>query len=305
MITIGSGWLSDRIDPRILLVVYYALRGSALIALPVFLGPDIDPPLLVIMVFFGLDWVATVPPTALLCGRIFGPERGPIVFGWVFASHMVGAGISGIGLGHYLVTMLPGKNFAIVDAAMNDLLRPALYSAWHPVDAVRPRTGDERAWDVVGPVCESGDFLALDRRLALAPGDLLAVGAAGAYGMAMSSNYNARPRACEVMVDGAAMHVVRRRERVGQSVLPLHRGVEEQDVVRPGGAELLERDARGCELLEQAHGGEFNGGFWFPTMSGMFANPSYGGNDNKVGWKLVGFDDKFSWQAPFGYYDRV
>ena len=71
--TIGSGWLSDRIDPRILLVVYYALRGSALVALPLFLGPDIDPPLLVIMVFFGLDWVATVPPTSL-CGRIFGPS---------------------------------------------------------------------------------------------------------------------------------------------------------------------------------------------------------------------------------------
>jgi diaminopimelate decarboxylase len=117
------------------------------------------------------------------------------------------------------------RNFAIVDAAMNDLLRPALYSAWHPVDAVRPRSGDERAWDVVGPVCESGDFLALDRRLSLAPGDLLAVGAAGAYGMAMSSNYNARPRACEVMVDGTATHVVRRRERVadlfaGEQTLP-------------------------------------------------------------------------------------
>jgi MFS family permease len=97
--TVGSGWLSDRIDPRILLVVYYSLRGTALIALPVFLGPDIDPPLLVIMVFFGLDWVATVPPTALLCGRIFGPERGPIVFGWVFASHMVGAAVAAAATG--------------------------------------------------------------------------------------------------------------------------------------------------------------------------------------------------------------
>ena len=106
------------------------------------------------------------------------------------------------------------KNFAIVDAAMNDLLRPALYDAWHPVDAVRPRVGGERQWDVVGPVCESGDFLALDRSLSLLPGDLLAVGAAGAYAMAMSSNYNARPRACEVMVDGTAAHVVRRRERI-------------------------------------------------------------------------------------------
>ena len=107
------------------------------------------------------------------------------------------------------------KNFAIVDAAMNDLLRPALYAAWHPVDAVRPRVGGERPWDVVGPVCESGDFLARDRTLSLAPGDLLAVGAAGAYSMAMSSNYNTRPRACEVMVDGADAHVVRHRERIG------------------------------------------------------------------------------------------
>ena len=92
--TIGSGWLSDRFDPRILLAVYYGLRGTALIALPVFLGPEIDPPLIVIMMFFGLDWVATVPPTALLCTRIFGPERGPIVFGWVFASHMIGGAVA-------------------------------------------------------------------------------------------------------------------------------------------------------------------------------------------------------------------
>jgi predicted MFS family arabinose efflux permease len=89
--TIGSGWLSDRFDPRLLLAAYYSLRGVALLALPVFLGPDVDPPLLAVMMLFGLDWVATVPPTALLCARIYGPERGPIVFGWVFASHMVGA----------------------------------------------------------------------------------------------------------------------------------------------------------------------------------------------------------------------
>lgn len=97
--TIGSGWLSDRFDPRLLLAAYYGLRGTALIALPLFLGPDIDPPMLVIMVLFGLDWVATVPPTALLCGRIFGPERGPIVFGWVFASHMVGAAVAAVATG--------------------------------------------------------------------------------------------------------------------------------------------------------------------------------------------------------------
>jgi len=105
------------------------------------------------------------------------------------------------------------KNFAIVDAAMNDLLRPALYDAWHPVLPVQPRADGARVWDVVGPVCESGDFLARDRSLALAEGDLLAVGAAGAYAMAMSSNYNARPRACEVIVDGSDAHLVRRRER--------------------------------------------------------------------------------------------
>jgi diaminopimelate decarboxylase len=106
------------------------------------------------------------------------------------------------------------KSFAIVDAAMNDLLRPALYDAWHPVDTVRPRTGPAHRWDIVGPICESGDFLARDRSLTLAEGDLLAIGAAGAYAMAMSSNYNARPRACEVIVDDTTTHLVRRREHV-------------------------------------------------------------------------------------------
>ena len=117
------------------------------------------------------------------------------------------------------------KSFAIVDAAMNDLLRPALYDAWHPVTTVRPHGGQEYRWDIVGPVCESGDFLARDRSLALVEGDLLAIGAAGAYGMAMSSNYNARPRACEVVVDDSSVHLVRRREHVdalfaAESLLP-------------------------------------------------------------------------------------
>jgi len=117
------------------------------------------------------------------------------------------------------------RDFAIVDAAMNDLLRPALYDAWHPVAAVRPRADAVRRWQIVGPVCESADFLAHDRELALAQGDLLAIGAAGAYAMAMSSNYNSRPRACEVVVDGDAVHVVRRREHIaelfaGESLLP-------------------------------------------------------------------------------------
>jgi diaminopimelate decarboxylase len=108
------------------------------------------------------------------------------------------------------------RSFAIVDAAMNDLLRPSLYDAWHGVDAVTERATPARRWDIVGPVCESGDFLALDRSLALEEGDLLALRAAGAYAMAMSSNYNTRPRACEVIVDGARPHLVRRRERVDE-----------------------------------------------------------------------------------------
>ena len=108
------------------------------------------------------------------------------------------------------------KSFLVVDAAMNDLLRPALYGAWHEVLPVRERSeaGATGVYDIVGPVCESADFLAKDRALAARPGDLLAVMSAGAYAMAMSSNYNSRPRAAEVMVDGDRAHLVRRRERV-------------------------------------------------------------------------------------------
>jgi len=117
------------------------------------------------------------------------------------------------------------KNFAVVDAAMNDLKRPALYEAWHDIVAVAPRAGAARTYDVVGPVCESGDFLGQDRELVLAEGDLLAVMSAGAYGMSMSSNYNSRPRAAEVMVDGDELHLIRRREEVSElfaleSILP-------------------------------------------------------------------------------------
>ncbi|MBS0336964.1 MAG: diaminopimelate decarboxylase [Proteobacteria bacterium] len=106
------------------------------------------------------------------------------------------------------------KNFLVVDAAMNDLLRPSLYSAWHDVLPVRKGATPADVYDVVGPVCETGDFLAKDRRLAAVAGDLLAVMSAGAYGMAMSSNYNSRPRAAEVLVDGTADYVVRERETV-------------------------------------------------------------------------------------------
>jgi len=105
------------------------------------------------------------------------------------------------------------KNFAVVDAAMNDLLRPALYDAWHEVLPVTRRDGSARRYDIVGPVCESADFLAKERTLAVAPGDLLAIMSAGAYGMVMSSNYNSRPRPPEVMVDGAKSWLVRERER--------------------------------------------------------------------------------------------
>ena len=92
--TVGSGWLTDRFDPRVLLGIYYGLRGIALIALPILLGPEIEPPILLVMVLFGLDWVATVPPTVTLCREIYGIDRGAVVFGWVFASHMVGAAIA-------------------------------------------------------------------------------------------------------------------------------------------------------------------------------------------------------------------
>ncbi|WP_409285177.1 diaminopimelate decarboxylase [Pseudomonas protegens] len=117
------------------------------------------------------------------------------------------------------------KDFAIVDGAMNDLIRPALYQAWMDVSAVQPREAEPRTYDIVGPICETGDFLAKERALALAEGDLLAVHSAGAYGFVMSSNYNTRGRAAEVLVDGDQAVEVRRRETVaelfaGESLLP-------------------------------------------------------------------------------------
>ncbi|WJN59823.1 MULTISPECIES: diaminopimelate decarboxylase [unclassified Pseudomonas] len=117
------------------------------------------------------------------------------------------------------------KDFAIIDAAMNDLIRPALYQAWMDVTPVQPRDGEARSYDLVGPICETGDFLAKGRELVLAEGDLLAVRSAGAYGFVMSSNYNTRGRAAEVLVDGEQAHEVRRRETLaelyaGESLLP-------------------------------------------------------------------------------------
>ncbi len=118
------------------------------------------------------------------------------------------------------------KHFAIVDAAMNDLQRPALYNAWHDIIPLQPRIGETaRSYDVVGPVCETGDFLGKHRELALSAGDVLVVRSAGAYGFTMSSNYNSRPRAAEVMVDGKQIHVIRERETLedlyrGEHLLP-------------------------------------------------------------------------------------
>ena len=104
------------------------------------------------------------------------------------------------------------KNFAIVDAAMNDLIRPALYQAWQKIIPVKPRDGATKAWDLVGPICETGDFIGKNRQLALEPGDVLAVMSSGAYGFVMASNYNSRGRAAEIMVDGDNSYVVRQRE---------------------------------------------------------------------------------------------
>ena len=112
----------------------------------------------------------------------------------------------------------PYRDFAIVDAAMNDLIRPALYDAYHEVLPVAVSDGDAKMYQIVGPVCETGDFLGHDRRLSLRQGDLLAVMSAGAYGMSMSSNYNTRPRAAEVMVDGDHIHLIRERESVEQLI---------------------------------------------------------------------------------------
>ncbi|WP_233864927.1 diaminopimelate decarboxylase [Paraburkholderia adhaesiva] len=117
------------------------------------------------------------------------------------------------------------KNFAIVDAAMNDLARPAMYEAYHAIEPVIERTTPAQTYDVVGPVCESGDWLGRGRELAIEPGDVLAIRSAGAYGFVMSSNYNTRTRAAEVMVDGTRVHVARARETIaqllaGEQVLP-------------------------------------------------------------------------------------
>ncbi len=112
------------------------------------------------------------------------------------------------------------KNFAIVNAAMNDLMRPALYDAFHAIHPVQKNASSKQVYEVVGPICETGDFIAHGREMAVAQGDVLAVMSAGAYGMSMSSNYNTRPRAAEVMIDGEHAHLVREREKTEQLYAP-------------------------------------------------------------------------------------
>lgn len=118
------------------------------------------------------------------------------------------------------------KNFALIDAAMNDMIRPALYQAWLNIQPVKPREeGEVLEWDLVGPVCETGDFIGKDRELILAAGDLLSIASSGAYGFTMSSNYNSRGRAAEVMIDGDSIHLIRERETIadlmrGETLLP-------------------------------------------------------------------------------------
>ncbi len=153
------------------------------------------------------------PPATFVAGVLaaLGRRRHTVIFD---------PGRSIVGNAGVLLTRVeyvkPGaaKSFLVVDAAMNDLIRPALYGAWHEVMAVKESAAGGAVYDVVGPVCESADFLAKDRRLAVGEGDLLAIMSCGAYAMAMSSNYNSRPRAAEVLVKGGETHLVRRRESV-------------------------------------------------------------------------------------------
>ncbi|MEW6166988.1 MAG: diaminopimelate decarboxylase [Pseudomonadota bacterium] len=162
------------------------------------------------------DWALAIKPQLAARGLRILTEPGRAI-----------AGNAGI-LVTRVLGLKPGaeKAFAIVDAAMNDLLRPTLYQAWMSIVPVTPRSDvPAQRYDVVGPVCETGDWIGKDRELAIAPGDLLAVRTAGAYGFVMSSNYNTRPRAAEVMVDGARAHLVRARETLddlvrGEQLLP-------------------------------------------------------------------------------------
>lgn len=166
----------------------------------------------------GIDYQGVQPPAA---DRLWAQLLARLdARGYGDRELMIEPGRSLVGNAGICVTevlyLKPGeqKNFCIVDAAMNDLPRPAMYEAFHGIQPVAPRGSAETAYDVVGPVCESGDWIGRSRSLSVEPGDLLAVLSAGAYCMSMASNYNTRPRAAEVLVDGGEAHVIREREQV-------------------------------------------------------------------------------------------
>ncbi|KAG4080841.1 hypothetical protein HA402_010012 [Bradysia odoriphaga] len=177
----------------------------------------------------GIRYIDEVPPSPkLLLDQVFERLQAR---GLTHLHLVLEPGRSLVGNAGVLLTTVQflkhaqARNFAIVDAAMNDLLRPALYQAYHGLQAVVPRSGQATQYDIVGPVCESADWLAKDRTLPLEQGDVLALESAGAYSMTMASNYNTRARAAEVMVDGDAYYVVRQRETLddllrGESTLP-------------------------------------------------------------------------------------
>jgi diaminopimelate decarboxylase len=163
----------------------------------------------------------TPPPRAAMLGALFtridawAQRRGRAVPEVMFEFGRSMVGNAGVLLTRVEVLKRNGeRHFAIVDAAMNDLMRPAMYEAWHDIVPVQPSSATVRQYDVVGPVCESGDWLGRDRALGVIEGDLLAIMSAGAYGMAMSSNYNTRPRGAEVLVEGDQVHLIREREQV-------------------------------------------------------------------------------------------
>ncbi|ALG67949.1 diaminopimelate decarboxylase [Beggiatoa leptomitoformis] len=164
----------------------------------------------------GVQYDAETPPSVVEYAQALQAILGNAPYQIVFEPGRVIVANAGILLTkvEYL-KQTPEKHFAIVDAAMNDLIRPALYSAWQAVSPVIPREDiSSQEYDIVGPICETGDFLAKDRNLSLQPDDLLAIRSAGAYGFAMSSNYNSRPRVAEIMVQGAECRVIRQRENV-------------------------------------------------------------------------------------------
>ncbi|SAI66981.1 diaminopimelate decarboxylase [Bordetella ansorpii] len=177
----------------------------------------------------GIRYTDEVPPSPkALLDRVFDRLQAR---GYGHLHLMLEPGRSLVGNAGLLLTTVQflkhsdARNFAIVDAAMNDLLRPSLYEAYHGLRAVTPRPGATQEYDVVGPVCESGDWLARQRQLHVEEGDVLALESAGAYGMVMASNYNSRGRPAEVMVDGAKYYVVRQRETIedlmrGETTLP-------------------------------------------------------------------------------------